>query len=102
MEADVATSAPMGGNFLAKFTWNGVTGQRGAKTAGTQVFPEYEAGTYAIVYETKDQHFTSKACRQIENVDHTHPIIQILGSDHDARGHPPGQLHRRWRHVLRP
>merc|ERR1719353_2005903 len=78
---DVATSAPISGNFLAKFTWNGITGQRGAKTAGTQVFPEYEAGTYAIVYETKDQHFTSKACRQIENVDHTHPIIQILGSD---------------------
>merc|ERR1711924_497302 len=35
----------------------------------------------AIVYETKDQHFTSKACRQIENVDHTKPVIQILGSD---------------------
>merc|ERR1712167_426368 len=34
-----------------------------------------------IVYETKDQHFTSKACRNIENVDHTFPIIQILGSD---------------------
>merc|ERR1711898_91205 len=76
-----ATSAPISGNFLAKFTWNGNTGERGTKTAGTQVFPEYEAGTYAIVYETKDQHFTSKACRQIENVDHTHPIIQILGSD---------------------
>merc|ERR1711943_61294 len=78
---DVATSAPISGNFLAKFTWNGNTGERGTKTAGTQVFPEYEAGIYAIVYETKDQHFTSKACRQIENVDHTHPIIQILGSD---------------------
>merc|ERR1711881_93655 len=78
---DVATSAPISGDFLAKFTWNGITGERGTKSAGTQVFPEYEAGTYAIVYETKDQHFTSKACRQIENVDHTHPIIQILGSD---------------------
>merc|ERR1712100_856164 len=69
------------GDYLAKYTWAGTEGARGTKVAGTQVFPEYEAGTYAIVYETKDQHFTSKACRQIENVDHTHPIIQILGSD---------------------
>merc|ERR1712100_754083 len=67
--------------FGYKSKSNGNTGERGTKGDGTQVFPEYEAGTYAIVYETKDQHFTSKACRQIENVDHTQPIIQILGSD---------------------
>lgn len=78
---DAAAQAPISGNFLAKYTWAGVTGQLGAATAGTQVFPEYEAGTYAIVYKTEDGHFTSTACRQIENVDHTHPIIQILGSD---------------------
>merc|ERR1712005_51411 len=71
------------GNFLAKYTWGGVegAGNRGTKQAGTQVFPEYEAGTYAIQYTTTDSRHTVTGCRQIENVDHTHPIIQILGSD---------------------
>merc|ERR1712100_931067 len=47
-----------------------------------QSFPEYEAGTYAVQYKTYDASgLTATACREIENVDHTHPIIQILGSD---------------------
>merc|ERR1711881_786549 len=47
-----------------------------------QVFPEWTAGTYAVVYQTRDESGnTATACRIIENVDHTHPIIQILGSD---------------------
>merc|ERR1711871_1010468 len=79
---DAATQAPIQGNYLAKWTWAGTFNDKGsAATDATQVFPEYEAGTYAIVYKTEDGHFTSTACRQIENVDHTHPIIQILGSD---------------------
>ena len=79
---DAATQAPIQGNYLAKWTWEGTFNDKGsAATDATQVFPEYEAGTYAIVYKTEDGHFTSTACRQIENVDHTHPIIQILGSD---------------------
>jgi hypothetical protein len=76
------------GTFLAKFSWAGVEytsgyagNARGSKESGTQVFPEYEAGTYAIQYTTTDRKHTVTACRQIENVDHTHPIIQILGSD---------------------
>merc|ERR1719389_1007309 len=63
------------GDYLAKYTWAGTEG------AGTQVFPEYEAGTYAIQYMTTDVRHTVYGCRQIENVDHTHLIIQILGSD---------------------
>merc|ERR1711881_59140 len=47
-----------------------------------QAFPEYEAGTYSVQYHTIDASGnTATACRVIENVDHTHPIIQILGSD---------------------
>merc|ERR1711871_49709 len=69
------------GDYLAKYTWAGTEGARGTKVAGTQVFPEYEAGTYAIQYKTTDVRHTVYGCRQIENVDHTHPIIQILGSD---------------------
>merc|ERR1719267_478409 len=78
-----ASGSKITGNFLAKYTWGGVegAGNRGTKQAGTQVFPEYEAGTYAIQYTTTDSRHTVTGCRQIENVDHTHPIIQILGSD---------------------
>merc|ERR1711968_425872 len=39
------------GDYLAKYTWAGTEGARGTKVAGTQVFPEYEAGTYAIQYK---------------------------------------------------
>jgi hypothetical protein len=78
-----ASGSKITGDFLAKYTWGGVEGanNRGTKQTGTQVFPEYEAGTYAIQYETTDTRHTVHGCRQIENVDHTHPIIQILGSD---------------------
>merc|ERR1711871_1612936 len=78
-----ASGSKITGDYLAKYTWGGVEGanNRGTKQAGTQVFPEYEAGTYAIQYTTTDSRHTVYGCRQIENVDHTHPIIQILGSD---------------------
>merc|ERR1711871_1614415 len=78
-----ASGSKITGDYLAKYTWGGVEGanNRGTKQAGTQVFPEYEAGTYAIQYTTTDTRHTVYGCRQIENVDHTHPIIQILGSD---------------------
>merc|ERR1719230_1097968 len=76
-----ASGNPITGDYLAKYTWAGTEGARGTKVAGTQVFPEYEAGTYAIQYKTTDVRHTVYGCRQIENVDHTHPIIQILGSD---------------------
>merc|ERR1711968_213054 len=78
-----ASGSKITGDYLAKYTWGGVEGanNRGTKQAGTQVFPEYEAGTYAIQYTTTDTRHTVYGCRQIENVDHTYPIIQILGSD---------------------
>merc|ERR1712100_833295 len=45
-------------------------------------FPEYETGLYAILYTCTDEAENSAtACRTIKNVDHTQPIIQILGSD---------------------
>merc|ERR1711871_815624 len=47
-----------------------------------QTFPEWTAGDYSITYEAKDSAGnTHSECRDIYNVDHTFPIIQILGSD---------------------
>jgi hypothetical protein len=47
-------------------------------------FPEYTAGDYSVIYVCTDpsaaQH-TDTVCRTIRNVDHTKPVIQILGSD---------------------
>jgi len=48
-------------------------------------FPEYTAGDYSVKYVCKDQahggaHMHS-ICRTIRNVDHTKPVLQILGSD---------------------
>jgi hypothetical protein len=46
------------------------------------VFPEYITGSYAILYKCTDKSGNSAfECRDVENVDHTRPIIQILGSD---------------------
>ena len=51
-------------------------------------FPEYTSGDYSIKYVCTDGHsgiartpMSSSICRKIQNVDHTLPIIQILGSD---------------------
>merc|ERR1711871_982560 len=53
-----------------------------AKGNNEQKFPEWEAGSYAVQYETIDASgLKHSECRDVENVDHTHPIIQILGSD---------------------
>jgi len=47
-----------------------------------QVFPEWTAGSYSIKYQAEDAAgLTNFVCRDILNVDHTFPIIQILGSD---------------------
>merc|ERR1712167_211908 len=47
-----------------------------------QVFPEWTAGDYSIKYQAEDAAgLTKSVCRNILNVDHTFPIIQILGSD---------------------
>jgi len=86
------TSSPIDGSKCALdiFRWNGeeVHDQSHAGEsifvggAYKQAFPEYEAGTYSVQYHTIDASGnTATACRVIENVDHTHPIIQILGSD---------------------
>jgi len=99
---DVATSAPISGNYLAQFTqrrhgparhqgrWHpGLPGVRGrhlrhrVRDQGPALHlqglpPDRERGPHAP--------------------DHPDPRL----GRHDARGHPPGQLHRRWRHVLRP
>jgi len=54
----------------------------GAEIKNSWVFPEYTTGSYAIVYECKDESENKAyACRNVENVDHTRPIIQVLGSD---------------------
>jgi len=46
-------------------------------------FPEYTAGDYSIKYVCTDKPggLTDSMCRKIQNVDHTRPVIQILGSD---------------------
>merc|ERR1711871_1522730 len=51
-------------------------------------FPEFRAATYSIKYTCTDGNegdvrpgLTHSVCRKIENVDHTKPVIQILGSD---------------------
>jgi len=47
-----------------------------------QEFPEWTAGDYSIRYKAQDSAgLTAEVCRDILNVDHTFPIIQILGSD---------------------
>merc|ERR1711881_731412 len=55
-------------------------------TTGTgsrwQKFPEWTAGSYSIKYQAEDSAgHTTSVCRDILNVDHTFPIIQIPGSD---------------------
>jgi len=50
--------------------------------ARMQTFPEWTAGDYSITYEAMDSAgHKHSVCRDIYNVDHTFPIIQILGSD---------------------
>merc|ERR1719506_3379347 len=47
-------------------------------------FPEYTAGDYSVIYVCTDPSaakHTATTCRTIRNVDHTKPVIQILGSD---------------------
>jgi len=45
-------------------------------------FPEYVTGSYAIHYKCEDESANwAEACREVLNVDHTRPIIQILGSN---------------------
>ena len=45
-------------------------------------FPEYTAGDYSVKYVCTDAlSHTDTTCRTIRNVDHTKPVIQILGSD---------------------
>merc|ERR1719267_204480 len=77
-----------------------VCGQDGKGSMGAITnFPEYVAGDYSILYTCYDgtgtvsadqttftntnarAALTATACRYIDNVDHTRPIIQILGSD---------------------
>merc|ERR1711975_50338 len=74
--------------FLGVFVWGGAGGTSNKLYSSStydsrhQKFREYQAGTYAVVYETTDRSgLKASACREIENVDHTYPIIQILGSD---------------------
>merc|ERR1711943_169342 len=45
-------------------------------------FPEDTAGDYSIKYVcTAGASLTATTCRTIRNVDHTKPVIQVLGSD---------------------
>merc|ERR1711998_807969 len=81
--------------FLGVFQWNGDEDETSAASDTTftdmmgatkntfhQEFHEYIAGEYAVQYKTQDASgHVQTACREIQNVDHTYPIIQILGSD---------------------
>ena len=45
-------------------------------------FPEYTAGDYSVKYVCTDgASLTATTCRTIRNVDHTKPVIQVLGSN---------------------
>merc|ERR1711990_252368 len=45
-------------------------------------FPEYTAGDYSVKYVCTDgAELTATTCRTIRNVDHTKPVIQVLGSN---------------------
>merc|ERR1719473_2290048 len=53
-----------------------------------KAFPEYRKGDYSILYTCTDgnqgdtrEARLDKVCRDIENVDHTRPVIQILGAN---------------------
>merc|ERR1712100_794941 len=71
----------MGGEKPASESENKIFTDTGYTTKH-QKFREYQAGRYAVVYQTRDESGNAQAaCREIINVDHTHPIIQILGSD---------------------
>jgi hypothetical protein len=66
----------------------GACGAAGDSLGDVSNFPEYTSGDYHIVYTCTDGHKTtgrtplsSTICRNIQNVDHTLPVIQILGSD---------------------
>merc|ERR1711871_1392411 len=65
---------------------NGVTSTdkeiKGDNDSNDWEFPEYVTGSYAILYKCMDKAGNyALECRDVENVDHTRPIIQILGSD---------------------
>merc|ERR1711871_1807554 len=65
---------------------NGVTSTdkeiKGDNDSNDWEFPEYVTGSYAILYKCMDKAGNyALECRDVENVDHTYPIIQILGSD---------------------
>merc|ERR1711988_1801768 len=45
-------------------------------------FPEYTAGDYSVKYVCTDgADLAATTCRTIRNVDHTKPVIQVLGSN---------------------
>jgi len=76
-----------------------VPGNANYSQGDINLFPEYEAGDYSVLYTCYDgagtvsadrttftktgerTPLTASQCRYIDNVDHTRPIIQILGSD---------------------
>jgi hypothetical protein len=58
-------------------------------TGTVDEFPEYIAGDYSILYSCTDgeegdarEGLVTTRCRHIQNVDHTHPVIQLLGHNH--------------------
>merc|ERR1719163_1115504 len=67
----------------------GLVSDRQGNNAGQLAnFPEYTAGQYSIKYTCTDGNegdvrpgLTHSRCRNIRNVDHTKPVIQILGDD---------------------
>merc|ERR1719305_2286576 len=73
----------------AKCNDDGTVGNADESTTSTQIgktndwkFPEYVTGSYAIHYRCEDaSNNWAEACREVLNVDHMRPIIQILGSN---------------------
>merc|ERR1712054_73222 len=85
-ESDLAISIRLYSKSKCNNARNGVTNDqdeiKAASGENNWVFPEYVTGSYAILYKCTDKSGNSAfECRDVENVDHTRPIIQILGSD---------------------
>merc|ERR1711871_1535350 len=85
-ESDLTISIRLFQDSSCNTDRNGVTSTdkeiKGDNDSNDWEFPEYVTGSYAILYKCMDKAGNyALECRDVENVDHTRPIIQILGSD---------------------
>merc|ERR1711871_375877 len=85
-ESDLTISIRLFQDSSCNTDRNGVTSTdkeiKGDNDSNDWEFPEYVTGSYAILYKCMDKAGNyALECRDVENVDHTRPIIQILGSN---------------------